>query len=317
MPCASSNLPQALVLPLEGSIAYADLAVLAKAPEPQLISVVRMAMTNGLFLESPPQHLAHSATSALLRNDADFHDWAVTMSDLSFPTAFAMVEAHERWPNSVEGNQTAYNIAVGSELPFFSHLAEQSDRKRQFAGFMRSMARSQGTDVEKLAEGWDWAALGQACVVDDLPEVVAEGPGYLSYLDDAQDLKSRIGYRAHSFFDPQPVQDADVYMLRMILHNWSFDDCVRILSRLVQTLKPGARIIIVDIVLPDPGVVPASKERLLRVQDLIMQQVFNSMERYLENWMDIFRKVDERLEVKRIVEPPGSLMSLIELSMAA
>lgn len=154
-------------------------------------------------------------------------------------------------------------------------------------------------------------------VVEDLPEVVAEGPGYLSYLDDAQDLKSRIGYRAHSFFDPQPVQDADVYMLRMILHNWSFDDCVRILSRLVQTLKPGARIIIVDIVLPDPGVVSASKERLLRVQDLIMQQVFNSMERYLENWMDIFRKVDERLEVKRIVDPPGSLMSLIELSMAA
>ncbi|RAQ45531.1 O-methyltransferase [Aspergillus flavus] len=329
------------LVPLEGSIAYADLAVLAKAPEPQLISVVRMAMTNGLFLESPPQHLAHSATSALLRNDADFHDWAVTMSDLSFPTAFAMVEAHERWPNSVEGNQTAYNIAVGSELPFFNHLAEQSDRKRQFAGFMRSMARSQGTDVEKLAEGWDWAALGQACVVDvggstghtsvalarkfpdlnfvveDLPEVVAEGPGYLSSLDDAQDLKSRIGYRAHSFFDPQPVQDADVYMLRMILHNWSFDDCVRILSRLVQTLKPGARIIIVDIVLPDPGVVSASKEKLLRVQDLIMQQVFNSMERYLENWMDIFRKVDERLEVKRIVEPPGSLMSLIELSMAA
>ncbi|KAB8207674.1 hypothetical protein BDV34DRAFT_234095 [Aspergillus parasiticus] len=307
------------------------------APQRNLRSVVRMAMTNGLFLESPPQHVAHSATSALLRNDADFHDWAVTMSDLSFPTAFAMVEAHERWPNSVEGNQTAYNIAVDSELPFFNHLAEQANRKRQFAGFMRSMARSQGTDAEKLAEGWDWAALGQACVVDvggstghtsvalarkfpdltfvveDLPEVVAEGPGYLSSLDDALDLKSRIGYRAHSFFDPQPVQDADVYMLRMILHNWSFDDCVRILSRLVQTLKPGARIIIVDIVLPDPGVVPASKERLLRVQDLIMQQVFNSMERYLENWMDIFKKVDERLEVKRIVEPPGSLMSLIEL----
>ena len=151
-------------------------------------------------------------------------------------------------------------------------------------------------------------------VVEDLPEVVAEGPEYLSSLDDARDLKPRVSYRAHSFFDPQPVQDADVYMLRMILHNWSFDDCVRILSRLVQTLKPGARIIIVDIVLPGPGVIPASKERLLRAQDLIMQQVFNGMERQLEDWMGIFRKVDERLKVK-IKEPPGSLMSLIELSL--
>ncbi|OGM43310.1 putative O-methyltransferase [Aspergillus bombycis] len=326
------------LVPLEGSIAYADLAILAKAPEPQLRSVVRMAMTNGLFLESPSHHLTHSATSALLRNDADFHDWAVIMSDLSVPTAFAMVEAHERWPDSVEGNQTAYNIAIDTELSFFNHLAEQPDRQRQFAGFMRSMSRIQGTDAEKLAQGWDWAALGQACVVDvggstghtsvalarkfpdlnfvveDLPKVVAEGPEYLSSLDDAQDLKPRIGYRAHSFFDPQPVQDADVYMLRMILHNWSFDDCVRILSRLVQTLKPGARIIIVDVVLPDPGVIPASKERLLRAQDLIMQQVFNGMERQLEEWMDIFKKVDERLKVK-IEEPDGSLMSVIELSM--
>ncbi|KAE8141739.1 S-adenosyl-L-methionine-dependent methyltransferase [Aspergillus pseudotamarii] len=327
------------LVPLEGSIAYADLAILAKAPECQLRSVVRMAMTSGLFLESPSQHVSHSATSALLRNDADFHDWAVTMSDLSVPAAFAMVEAHERWPDSVEGSHTAYNIAVDTELPFFQHLAEHPDRKRQFAGFMRSMARSQGTEAEKLAEGWDWTALGQACVVDvggstghtsvalarkfpdlnfvveDLPEVVAEGPEYLSSLNDTQDLRPRISYRAHSFFDPQPVQDADVYMLRMILHNWSFADCVRILSRLVQTLKPGARILIVDIVLPDPGVIPASKERLLRVQDLIMRQVFNSMERHLENWMDIFKRVDERLIVKSIVEPHGSLMSLIELGM--
>ncbi|KNG91390.1 putative O-methyltransferase [Aspergillus nomiae NRRL 13137] len=326
------------LVPLEGSIAYADLAILAKAPEPQLRSVVRMAMTNGLFHEGPSHHVTHSATSALLRNDADSYDWAVIMSDLSVPAAFAMVEAHERWPGSVEGNQTAYNIAVDTELPFFNHLAEHPDRKRQFAGFMRSMSRSQGTDAEKLAQGWDWAALGHASVVDvggstghtsvalarkfpdltfvveDLPEVVAEGPEYLSSLDDARDLKPRVSYRAHSFFDPQPVQDADVYMLRMILHNWSFDDCVRILSRLVQTLKPGARIIIVDIVLPGPGVIPASKERLLRAQDLIMQQVFNGMERQLEDWMGIFRKVDERLKVK-IKEPYGSLMSLIELSL--
>ncbi|KAE8373993.1 S-adenosyl-L-methionine-dependent methyltransferase [Aspergillus bertholletiae] len=327
------------LVPLHGSIAYAELAILAKAPEHQLRSVVRMAMTNGLFLESPSQHLTHSATSALLRNDADFHDWAVIMSDLSFPTAFAMVEAHERWPDSKEGNQTAYNVAVGSELPFFRHLAEHPDRQRQFAGFMRSMARSQGTDADKLVYGWNWAGLGRACVVDvggstghtsvalarrfpdlhfaveDLSEVVAGGPGYLSSLDDAEDLKSRISYRAHSFFDPQPVQDADVYMLRMILHNWSFDDCVRILSQLVQTMKPGARIIIVDIVLPDPGVMPASKERLLRAQDLIMLQVYNSMERELQHWMEIFEKVDTRLKVRRIEEPHGSLMSLIELSM--
>ncbi|KAE8356308.1 S-adenosyl-L-methionine-dependent methyltransferase [Aspergillus coremiiformis] len=327
------------LVPMQGSISYADLAVLANAPERQLRSIVRMAMTNGLFVENPPHHLTHSATSALLHTEADFHDWAVIMSDLSAPTAMAMVDAHERWPNSCNGTQTAYNIAVDTNLPFFDHLAQQPKRQRQFAGFMRSMAKSQGTDVEKVIDGWHWATLGPARVVDvggstgytsvalarkfpdldfvveDLPKVVAEGPKYIASLEDAPRLMSRIEYRAHSFFDPQPVQDADVYLLRMILHNWSVDDCVRILSHLVQAMKPGARIIIVDIVLPEPGVMLTSRERLLRVQDLIMMQVYNSMERQLDEWMGMFKAVDARLKVKMIEQPLGSLMSLIELSM--
>ncbi|KAA8644447.1 hypothetical protein EYZ11_003576 [Aspergillus tanneri] len=327
------------LVPLQGSVSYVDLAVLANVPEDSLKAIARMAITSGLFVENPPQHLAHSATSALLCTNENFHDWAVFMSDISAPTAAAMVDAHEKWPNSHLPTQTAYNLAFHTDLPFFKHLGQHPERHRQFAGYMRSVTTSQGTGLNHLVVGWDWAALGRARVVDvggstghasislarefpelsfvveDLPEVVAGGPEYLASLPDADDLECRIEYRAHSFFDPQPVTDGDVYLLRMILHDWPAEDSVRILSRLVQALKPGARIIVMDTVLPSPGAIPASKERLLRVRDLTMMQVFNSRERHMEDWIDIFRKVDGRLTMKKVEQPFGSVMSLIELHL--
>ncbi|KAL2863146.1 O-methyltransferase-domain-containing protein [Aspergillus lucknowensis] len=343
------------LVPLEGSIPYADLAALAKVPEHALKSITQMAMTNGLFVETPPGHVSHSATSALLQINSGFHDWAVFNSDISAPTALAMAEVHEKWKwpntetNCAHTTQTAYNIAFNTDLPFFKHLGQQEERHRQFAGYMRAVTASQGTHLKQLVECWDWTSLGRGLVVDvggstghasialarkfpelrfiveDLPDVVAGGPAYLESQSQSQedaDLASRITYQRHDFFEPQPAMagDADVYLLRMILHDWGFDDCVRILSRLVEALREskkrdGARILIMDSVLPEPGSVPTSRERLLRVRDLTMLQVFNSQERQMEDWERIFTCVDERLVVKKVVQPAGSVLSIIELAL--
>jgi 6-hydroxytryprostatin B O-methyltransferase len=148
--------------------------------------------------------------------------------------------------------------------------------------------------------------------VEDLPEVVAGGDQYLASLKD-ESISRRIQYRAHSFFDKQPVFGASVYLLRMILHDWAINDAVRILSQILPALKDGSRILIMDTVLPDPGAIPAAKERLLRVRDLTMLQVFNSSERDLEDWKALFGMVDERLVLRSVVQPPGSVMSVLEL----
>lgn len=125
-----------------------------------------MAMTNGLFVESPAHHISHSATSALLQTNAGFHDWAVFNSDISAPTALAMVDVHEKWSHSLDATHTAYNVAFNTDMPFFKHLAQQQERHRQFAGYMRAVTTSQGTHLKQLVEGWDWATLGQGVVVD-------------------------------------------------------------------------------------------------------------------------------------------------------
>jgi 6-hydroxytryprostatin B O-methyltransferase len=101
----------------------------------------------------------------------------------------------------------------------------------------------------------------------------------------------------------------------MILHDWASADSVHILKHLAEALKPGARIIIMDTVLPDPGSISVSKERLLRVRDLTMMQVFNSQERHLEDWEDIISKVPRGLRLEQVIQPSGSVLSLIVLAL--
>lgn len=69
---------------------------------------------------------------------------------------------------------------------------------------------------------------------------------------------------AHDFFTEQPVVGADVYLFRWIMHNWSDKYCVKILRCLIPALKPGAKIIVNDNVLPQPGEVSKWKESRLR-----------------------------------------------------
>ena len=130
------------------------------------------------------------------------------------------------------------------------------------------------------------------------------------------EISSRLTFQAHDFTQPQPVQDADIYLLRMILHDWPDNEAVKILKPLVAAMKmEGARLLIMDTVLPKPGSVPVSVERVVRVRDLTMLQAFNSKERDPDDWKALLGQVDERLRLVGIVQPFGSDMSILEVEL--
>lgn len=148
-------------------------------------------------------------------------------------------------------------------------------------------------------------------IVQDLSVNAADGEA--SLVAQQLELTTRIIFQSHDFFTPQPVKGANVYLLRMILHDWPDAESIKIISQIVPCLTAGARIIIMDSVLPSPGVIPATKERLFRVRDLTMRQVFNSHERELEDWHSLLERADKRLRIKDIQQPFGSVMSIIEV----
>ena len=100
------------------------------------------------------------------------------------------------------------------------------------------------------------------CVVQDRPNVAAKGRSLLP-----SDLANRVTFQEHDFFEQQPLIGAEVYFLRWILHDWPDKYAVRILRALVPALKPGAKVVVNEIVLPDPGTVSPYKERFYRYAD--------------------------------------------------
>ena len=128
------------------------------------------------------------------------------------------------------------------------------------------------------------------------------------------EIADRIEFMEHDFFKPQPVQDADVYLLRMIIHDWSDDDAVKILKELVKVMKDNSRIVIMDMVLPTPGATSRTLEAALRQKDLMMRQVLNAKEREVEDWNELVRKVSQELRIVAIRRPEGSQHSIIEIS---
>jgi hypothetical protein len=139
-----------------------------------------------------------------------------------------------------------------------------------------------GLELRHVLESFDWASLGgvivdvggnhgtvsQAlvdrfpnlrCIVQDRTEVVEEG-----CLKLAPELAAKVEFMAHDFFTEQPVKDADAYYFRWIFHDWSDKYAIRILRSLIPALKVGARVLINDSVLPEPGSISSYRERKMR-----------------------------------------------------
>ena len=154
------------LVPITGMISYETLAKRARVSVKQLKTVMRMAMTSNLFYEPEPGEVSHTATSALLVTNPGLHDWAVFMTNTTTPAAFKLVEASVKWPEAVWRNETAYNVAFDTDLPFFEHLNKDPQRVKEFASYMKHVQQSEGTALRHLVQGYDWANIGKGKVVD-------------------------------------------------------------------------------------------------------------------------------------------------------
>ncbi|GAM33863.1 hypothetical protein TCE0_013f01071 [Talaromyces pinophilus] len=332
------------LVPLDTAVSYADLAAAAKLPEQRLKSIMRMAMTTFLFREQEDgKSVAHSATSALLARNEDIHAYASYMSSNSAPLALQMAPAHKKWgAGSTRTYETAFNLAHNTDLTFFEYLSRNQDLMQDFAQYMRNVRSSEAVDIKHLLNGYEWETLpigasvidmggstGTSAIalanayphltftVQDLPENAEHGRKAAESLP--ADIASRITFQAHDITIPQPVHGANVYLLRMILHDWPDHEAVLILKHIVKAMdKTKSRLLIMDTVLPKPGSVPVSVERIVRARDLTMMQAFNSKERDLDEWKELFGAAavgDIRLQLVNVVQPFGSAMSVLELAV--
>ena len=83
-------------------------------------------------------------------------------------------------------------------------------------------------------------------VLFDQPDVVRQARSTLQELG----VADRVELIGGSFFEAVPT-GGDLYLLKHILHDWSDEECVRILRRVREAMAPGARVVVVELPLSE------------------------------------------------------------------
>jgi len=118
--------------------------------------------------------------------------------------------------------------------------------------------------------------------------------------DSEADTRNRVTYMKHDFFNPQPILDADVYLIRQCIHNWDDSNAVKILRAFVPALekcRPFTPLLINDTILPSIGSITRFEEHTIRQMDIAMLLQVGSKQRNVEEFRELLKQADVRYKV--------------------
>jgi predicted transcriptional regulator len=116
-------------------------------------------------------------------------------------------------------------------------------------------------------------------------------------------LSDRCAYLAGDMFAKVPR--ADAYMMKMILHDWSDEECIQILSNISKTSNNGARVFVVEHIVPEPHIPHFSK-----LFDIHMLCALTGRERTVKEFSELFDK--SGLKFVKTHYPPSQMIGVIE-----
>ncbi|KAI2472036.1 sterigmatocystin 8-O-methyltransferase [Annulohypoxylon bovei var. microspora] len=340
-------------VPLDGAASYVEIAQKVCLPEDVVRRVLQHAVTLRIFEETEPGKssslIRHNSRSAALARSSGLKALVSTILDDAGAPMMVLNEALNRYsrgkPTLTQNiNETSFAL-FHSGGQFGKHgnswdLLEndgagekQGWRQRNFVEFMRYIKEIFHLEGVVL-DAHDWKAAGKVNVVDvggsaghdaivlarkfpeltitvqDLPQVK---PVFEANLP--EDVKARVSFVEHDFFQPQPVQ-ADIYIFKMILHDWPDQESSKILRALIPALKPGARVILFEYIgnqgETEGPALPRSIQQMGTATDLRLMALFNGKERPVEAWAKIFRDADERFDMVNVKANPQDFFAVIE-----
>ncbi|XVF39439.1 hypothetical protein PTKIN_Ptkin01aG0034800 [Pterospermum kingtungense] len=214
------------------------------------------------------------------------------------PTGFITAHGSNIWDHAAHEprlNQF-FNEAMASDSRLASSVVVNKC-KGVFEGLksLVDVGGGTGTITKALAKAFPQ----MECTVFDLPHVVAG-------LQGSENLK----YVGGNMFDKVPPEDA--IMLKWILHDWSDENCIKILKRCKEAIgskDEGGKVIIIDMIMGIQEVDEESVETKLFF-DMEMMVWVEGQERNEQEWSKLF--VDAGFSDYKVYNISG-LRSLIEL----
>jgi O-methyltransferase domain len=250
-----------------------ELAHDVRADADTLHRLLRALASDGVFAETERGVFRNTESSELLRGEG----WS------DFAHLFGGVWHRAAGELEAAPSEAPFVRTFGSD--FWSWLAAHPGDR---AAFDRAMSQGRTERVEVL-ERLDWKD-GET-VVDVgggngslLSELLARHPGLRGVVFDLPEtvrdeasFDERLTFVEGNFFERVPRGDA--YILRAILHDWDDGPAAAILDTIRAASSDGARLLVLETVLP-PGNEPNGAKWL----DLLMLALFEGRERDEDQW---------------------------------
>ncbi|KAF8132734.1 S-adenosyl-L-methionine-dependent methyltransferase [Mycena galopus ATCC 62051] len=195
------------------------------------------------------------------------------------------------------GQQTLpYKLAFKTEEPIYNILLRPENRHK-LKRFTVAMESSAAWDQpELILQGFDWGALPAGAVMVDVgggigqillaiakihPELRIVNQDRSPAIELAKAYWAKhlpthvnnnlVELQVHDFFTAQRVKNADVFLLRHVLHNWEKEKAISILQHLREAATPTTKLVCMEKIVPDCmyNVLGASERTLAEFIDLL------------------------------------------------
>ncbi|SEU33967.1 methyltransferase [Stigmatella erecta] len=289
-----------------------ELAHEVKASPDGVYRLLRGGVAIGLFEETPPRTFTLTPLGACLRTSepGSMADWAITQAGQVHWLPWGQL--HE----AVRTGQPMTRQVLGAEG--WEYLAKHPEEAASFARAMGNLSAFVASDVARVhdfsryarvadvggSEGVLLAAVLRAfppCqgILFDLPHVIEGARERLK----AEGLAGRTQVVGGNFFEPV-LPEAEAYLLKNVLHDWDDARCTLLLTQIHRAAPAGARLLVVEGVIPDDG--RASATALMDVNMLVM---VGGRERTASEYKALLASASWELER---ITPAGALVSVVE-----
>ncbi|KAJ7330390.1 O-methyltransferase [Mycena albidolilacea] len=251
--------------------------------------------------------------------------------------------------------KTPLNRAFGTDIDLFSWYEQPMNKKRfKRFGFAMDVSRRLSPPGAVL-QGFKWSALPEKTLIVDVGggigsislEIAQANPHLRFLIQDKQAViregeqhwetelpgalaAGRVSFGEHDFFGPQSVKNADIFLLRFIVHDWSDTYTFKILKQLRDAAQTTTKLIVIEHLVPlacgedetykhIPGAVPATlppKPLLPNLGivnmapyavDIQMMALLRGCERTFPHYWELLKSAG--WEIEEVYRPLGSLVS--------
>ena len=296
----------------EGPRHVSRLAASTETSERSLYRVLRSLAAVGIFRETDPKVFELTPYAEGLRSDVpnSFRNGAIFMGEEWLWNVMGQMLY------SVKTGKSAWSRVHGSDV--FDYLA---DNPEQLEIFNRAMTDMTVSTAPAIMEAYDFSSF--KTIVDIagghgylLSQILKATPGVRGVLFDVEQViagagtilkregvADRVETVAGNFFEAVP-SGADAYIMKHIIHDWDDELSNKILTNIARVMSTHAKLLIVEMVVPEGNEPHPSK-----VMDLSMLVLPGGVERTRAEFDTLLAAAGLRLN--RII-PTQNPMSIIE-----